>query len=85
MIYQSIISPISSKGQVTLPVEVRNHLGVGKNDKVAFVIRSTGEVSVLSAQYPTITSLKGAAGTLKQPLSWKDVKRIAYEDRFKTT
>ncbi len=30
-----------------------------------------------------VQSLKGVAGRLKQPLNWKKVKKIAYEDRFK--
>lgn len=34
-------------------------------------------------KYPDIDSLRGAAGKLKKPLSWKQVKRIAYEDRPK--
>lgn len=34
-------------------------------------------------KYPNIDSLRGAAGKLKKPLSWKQVKKIAYEDRQK--
>ena len=35
---QEIFSTITSKGQVTIPVAVRRHLGVSTHDKVAFVI-----------------------------------------------
>jgi len=31
-------SPISSKGQVTLPQEIRNRLGVGAGDRIEFII-----------------------------------------------
>jgi antitoxin PrlF len=31
-------SPISSKGQVTIPREIRDRLGVGAGDRVEFVI-----------------------------------------------
>lgn len=31
-------STVSSKGQVTIPVEIRRALGVGARDKVAFVV-----------------------------------------------
>jgi len=35
------------------------------------------------AKYPDIASLSGAAGSLKKPLPWKDIQRIAREDRLK--
>lgn len=77
------VSTISSKGQITLPVEVRKHLGVSINDRVAFVVGSTGEVRVTHVKYPDIQSLSGVAGTLKQPLSFKQMRGIAHEDRLK--
>lgn len=77
------ISTLSSKGQITLPIEVRKHLGVDTNDKVAFVIESDGKVAVTHARYPDIASLSGAAGSLKSPLSWKEMQQIAREDRLK--
>ncbi|KKR80486.1 MAG: hypothetical protein UU73_C0001G0349 [Candidatus Daviesbacteria bacterium GW2011_GWA1_41_61] len=76
------ISTISSKGQVTIPVKVRKHLGIKSNDKIAFVIESSGEVKVTPAKYPDIQSLKGVAGSLTKPLSWEKVKQIAQADRL---
>lgn len=32
------VSPISSKGQVTIPQEIRERLGVGAGDRVVFVV-----------------------------------------------
>jgi hypothetical protein len=60
--------------------EVRRHLGVGTNDQVAFVIDDEGEVQLKAPRYSTIDSLRGAAGTLKKPLSWKETLEIARED-----
>ena len=77
------VSTISSKGQVTLPVSIREHLGVNFNDKVAFMIEPDGKVQVAQAKYPDIASLSGAAGKLKQSLPWKEVLRIARWDRLK--
>lgn len=31
-------SPISSKGQVTIPLEIRQRLGVGAGDRIEFVV-----------------------------------------------
>ncbi len=78
------ISTVSVKGQVTLPVQIRRHLHIGPNDKVAFTIRPTGDVAVTSLAYPTVQSLRGAAGSLKEPLAWKEVKKRAHEDRLQT-
>lgn len=79
---QERVSTVSSKGQVTIPVHIRRHLRIDTNDKVAFVIKANGEVNVGQATYPDIQSLKGAAGSLKKPRSWKEIKKIAYEDRL---
>lgn len=76
------VSTISSKGQVTLPVKVRKHLGVEPNDKIAFVIESTGDVKVTHVKYPDVQSLRGVAGSLKQPLSFQEIREIAREDRL---
>lgn len=78
-----IIVSLTRKGQVTLPVEVRKHLGLKKSDKVAFVIEPAGEVHVKPPKYPTIASLRGTAGSLPKPLSWNEMKQLAMEDRFK--
>lgn len=80
---KEIVSTVTGKGQVTVPIEVRKHLGVSINGKIAFVIEENGKVQVTQAKYPDIQSLRGIAGSLKKPLPWKEVKRIAYEDRFK--
>jgi len=77
------VSTISSKGQVTLPVQIRKHLGIEIYDKVAFVIEPSGEVKVTHVKYSDIQSLRGVAGTLKQPLSMPEMRRIAREDRLK--
>ncbi|TMD56645.1 MAG: hypothetical protein E6I93_04770 [Chloroflexi bacterium] len=40
-------------------------------------------VRIKIPRYPTISSLRGAAGRLKRPLSWQQMRQVAYEDRFK--
>jgi antitoxin PrlF len=79
---KEIISTITSKGQVTIPAEVRKYLGIKTNDKIGFVIDDEGVVRIRVPRYPTIASLRGAAGRLNNPLSWKEIQKIAQEDRF---
>jgi len=82
---KEIVSTISSKGQVTVPAEVRRHLGIGAHEKVAFVIEDEGSVRLEAPHYPTIATLAGAAGTLEKPLSWAQMRQIAHEDRLADT
>lgn len=79
---KEITATITSKGQVTIPAEVRAHLGLKTHDKIAFVIDEPGNVQLRVPHYPTLASLRGAAGKLEHPLSWEEMRQIAYEDRF---
>lgn len=76
------VSTISSKGQITLPVAVRRHLGVDINDKVVFMIEHNGGVKVTQVKYPTIQSLRGAAGSLKKPVPWNQLRDLARQERI---
>jgi AbrB family looped-hinge helix DNA binding protein len=54
---------ITSKGQVTLPKTVREHLGVEQGDLVDFPIDSDGVVRI----QPLFGSVADLAGMLKRP------------------
>jgi antitoxin PrlF len=79
---KEIVSKITSKGQVTIPVEIRKQLGLDTGTKIAFVVDEDGTVTLRPLTYPTIASLAGAAGKLDKPMSWDEMRRIAYEDRL---
>lgn len=77
---KEIISTITSKGQVTIPREVRHHLGLQKGDKLSFVLEDDGSVAVHVPTYPTVAALAGAAGSLPESKSWREMREIARED-----
>lgn len=77
---REVTAKLTSKGQVTVPVEIRRHLGISPKDRVAFVISDDGTVQVRPAMYPTLESLRGIAGTLPRPMDWHEVMEIARED-----
>ncbi len=79
---KEIISTVTSKGQVTIPAEIRSYLGISTHDKIAFVLDDEGSVRLRVPRFSSIESLRGVAGHLQQPLSWQEMKQIAYEDRF---
>jgi len=79
---KEFISTVKSKGQLTIPAEIRKYLGITTNDKIAFVIDDGGVVRLQVPRYPTVASLMGAAGRLDRSLSWQEIQKIAQEDRF---
>jgi len=79
---KEIVSTLTSKGQVTIPAEVRRHLGVAQGDKLSFVISDGGEVALKTPQYPTVASLRGTPVTLAEDLTFNEMAEIAYEDRL---
>ena len=53
---------ISSKGQVTIPVEIRNMLHLNTGDRIDFVVFDKNRVEMLPK--------KGSVGTLKGLVKW---------------
>ena len=74
------VANVTTKGQVTVPAEIRRYLGVGERDKLAFHIDDDGEVRIEKVKYPTIASIAGIAGCLRQQMSWEEMQDIAHED-----
>lgn len=50
---------MSSKGRVTIPADVRRHLGVRPADKIAFVLTDERKVEVCPARF-TLESVLGS-------------------------
>lgn len=79
---KEIIATVTSKGQITIPAEVRRHLGIGERDKVTFVIDDEGQVHLRRVKYPTIASISGMAGSLDRSLTWEEMREAAREDQL---
>lgn len=65
---ESNSSRVSSQNQITLPVDVRNKLGVNPGDKVVF-IEENGEIIIKSLKdliYEVVDSFKGFEETEKE-------------------
>ena len=59
---------VTSKGQITIPVEVRNDLKVDAGDRVEFVFIAPGRYEVVAAT-SEVTELKGMFGLAKKSVS----------------
>lgn len=65
---------MTSKGQVTIPKEVRVLLGLHTGTKVKFNVSDSGEVS-FSPITSSIASLKGIIAKPSKPISIEDMKK----------
>ena len=54
---------LTTKGQITIPKEVREHLGVDTGDRLSFVVQPDGTVIV----QPLTRHVRELAGLLRRP------------------
>lgn len=70
-IFNMATATLTSKGQITIPVQVRTSLGLETGDRVEFVEMEDGKFSIISAS-KTVQDLKG--------LIRKPAKAVSIED-----
>jgi len=76
---REFVATVTSKGQVTIPVEIRRRLGLGPGDKVAFVFDGD-EVRLRPPRY-TIESICGSVPALgRETPDFEDQIREAMEE-----
>lgn len=64
---------LTSKGQVTIPVDVRTHLGLSTGDRIEFVLNEkTGRYEIVPVTRP-VTALKGIIRKPAKPVSIEDM------------
>jgi AbrB family looped-hinge helix DNA binding protein len=66
---------LTTKGQITIPVAVREALGVGAGDRVEFVEVASGRYEVIAATR-SITALKRMFGTPARPVSIEAMNEV---------
>ncbi len=67
---------LTSKGQITIPVEVRNDLGVGAGDRLEFVKQENGQYSTVRANR-SVRELKGMLRVKRhKPVSIEEMNRV---------
>lgn len=64
---------ITSKGQITLPKEIRDALGLRAGDRVTFVLRDDGTV-VMSPRKASLEQLFGRVKPQRQGVSLDDMQ-----------
>ncbi|WP_080425049.1 AbrB/MazE/SpoVT family DNA-binding domain-containing protein [Burkholderia ubonensis] len=70
---------VTSKGQVTIPVDVRTRLGLSTGDRIDFVLNEqTGRYEVIPATC-SVTELKGIIRKPAKPVSIEDMNAVIAE------
>ena len=69
---------LTSKGQITIPAEVRRELNVGTGDRVEFVQIEPGRYEVVAATR-SVRELKGLFGKAKRTVSIEEMNRTIAE------
>ena len=66
---------ITSKGQVTIPVQVRSALGVDAGDRIEFVEVEKGQFAIVAATRP-VQDLKGMVAKPPKPVSLAEMNTV---------
>lgn len=75
---RELLVKLTRKGQITIPAAVRRFLGLAPQSKIAFLLNEQANTVRLAVpRYPTIASLAGAAGTLKEKVDWHELLATA--------
>jgi antitoxin PrlF len=67
-------STITSKGQITIPVEVRRRLGLSTGSRIRFVLTETGSYEIVPV-IRSVRSLKGLISPPAVPISIDDMNK----------
>lgn len=80
-----LISTLTTKGQVTIPIQIRRLLRLKPRAKVAFLQKKDG-VHIAIPRY-TLDTIQGAVSALSKQYSEKEIRNIAIEshlEKYKT-
>jgi len=71
------VGKVSTKGQITLPSELRSELGIKPGDKVTI---SFNDGDIVVRRMKTLKDIYMSIPALKTPMSLKQMKEIAWEE-----
>lgn len=67
-----MLAVLTSKGQITIPVAIRNQLRLKTGDAIDFVLAQDDRVELVPTRAP-VQALKGMIRKPKKPVSLKDM------------
>jgi antitoxin PrlF len=74
-----VFATMTSKGQLTIPKELRDQLGLKAGDRVEFVPDADGKVTMRRAKYQSITDLFGILPAGSIPATVEEMDEVIGE------
>lgn len=71
-----ITATITTKGQVTIPAEIRSALQLATGDRIVFEVLPMGGVSIKPVQKVPVTALKGMVAKRAKPVSIAEMNAV---------
>ncbi|AWK14557.1 AbrB/MazE/SpoVT family DNA-binding domain-containing protein [Candidatus Fukatsuia symbiotica] len=65
---------LTSKGQITIPIQIRTSLGITVGDRIEFIAEESGKVTIMAATH-SVKDLKGLVHRPDRPVSIEDMDR----------
>ncbi len=75
---------ISSKGQITIPAEIREHLGVRQHESIKIIVNDDGSVELQAPKY-TLESIFGSVPDLPNTTLDLDEEIADAQDEYYAT
>lgn len=69
------VATLTSKGQITIPKEIREQLQVQTGDRIEFLVGSNGHITICPATLD-VTTLKGLIPKPQHPVTLADMKDV---------
>ncbi|EGY28394.1 looped-hinge helix DNA binding domain, AbrB family [Candidatus Regiella insecticola 5.15] len=69
-----VTATLTSKGQITIPSQIRTSLGIAAGDRIEFVEEENGKYSIMAATH-SVKDLKGLIRRPAIPVSIEDMNR----------
>lgn len=77
---REFIATVTSKGQVTIPAQIREELGISAQDKIIFRLGNDAKVEIERLPL-TLEEAYGSVAPLRQPADFAELHRIAHAER----
>ena len=74
---------LSSKGQLTLPVELRRELALERGVRLRLILRDDGTIEVAKPRFARVADLAGLAGGRQVPLPPAESRERAHVERWR--
>ncbi len=71
------VTKVSSKGQVTIPLELRRYLKLTEGSKVAFVLEDDGRVVIANSSMLALKEVQSAFAGEAERLGLRDESEVA--------